>query len=90
MSLVFRGNDQLATAGSDNLVHIWDLNTRTKIAELAGHTGTVAVLACHQDLLVSAGFDTTVRTWKLRPGYPAGNGNGPNRIGSFRRELESR
>jgi WD40 repeat protein len=63
MTLVFCGPTQLATAGSDNIVRIWDLKERAEIAALEGHTGTVAVLAYHQNVLISTGFDTTVRVW---------------------------
>jgi WD40 repeat protein len=69
MTLVFCGPDQLATGGSDNRIHIWDLNTREKSAELAGHTGTISVLAYAQDVLVSSGYDTTFRIWKRKTSY---------------------
>ena len=64
MSLTFCGPDQLATGGSDNLIRIWDLNGRTEITQLAGHTGSVVALAYSGNVLVSAGFDTTVRVWR--------------------------
>jgi WD40 repeat protein len=66
MSLAFCGPDQLATGGSDNLIRIWDLNGRAEIAQLSGHTGSVVALAYSGDVLVSAGFDTTVRVWRKR------------------------
>jgi WD40 repeat protein len=64
MSLAFCETDQLAGGGSDNLIHIWDLHRRAELAELPGHTGSVACLAYDGNRLVSAGFDTTVRIWK--------------------------
>lgn len=64
MTVVFCGSELLAAGGSDNLIHVWDLNTKTEVAELVGHTGTVAVLAYSQDVLVSSGYDTTVRVWR--------------------------
>ena len=33
---------------------------------LSGHTGSVVALAYRGDTLVSAGFDATVRVWRLR------------------------
>ena len=64
MSLAFCGPDQLATGGSDNLIRIWDMNTRSEIARLDGHTGSVVTLVYSGNTLVSAGYDTTVRVWK--------------------------
>jgi WD40 repeat protein len=57
----------LATGGSDNLIHIWDLETRQPISRLIGHTGTVATLACDGSgtVLVSGGYDTTLRIWHV-------------------------
>jgi WD40 repeat protein len=45
------------------LIRIWDLKQRVKIAELAGHTGSVVSLAYGGNVLISAGYDTTVRVW---------------------------
>ena len=69
MTLVFCGPEQIATGGSDNLIHIWDINTKTQPAELAGHTGTIAALAYSHDVLVSSGYDTTVRVWKRKSNF---------------------
>lgn len=69
MTLVFCGPEKLATGGSDNLIHIWDINTKAQTAELAGHTGTIAGLAYSQDVLVSSGYDTTVRVWKRKANF---------------------
>jgi WD40 repeat protein len=82
MTLVFCGQDQLATAGSDNVVRIWDLTTRTETAALTGHTGTVAVLAFHSDMLVSTGFDTTVRVWTRQQKFTGGDPVAPRRVGA--------
>jgi WD40 repeat protein len=64
MSLTFCGPDQLATGGSDNVIRIWDMNERVETARLAGHTGSVVALDYSGNMLVSAGYDTTVRVWK--------------------------
>jgi WD40 repeat protein len=82
MTLVFCGQNQLATGGSDNVVRIWDLNRRTESAALSGHTGTVAVLAYHQGLLLSTGFDTTVRIW-TRAQQSTGSSEGTLRSGGL-------
>ncbi len=58
------GNDLLATAGSDNRIHIWQLATRQEIGVLKGHTGTVSSLDYRQGKLVSGSFDTTARLWQ--------------------------
>ncbi|MBL9084173.1 MAG: WD40 repeat domain-containing protein [Planctomycetales bacterium] len=73
-TLKFVGRDHLAMGTSDNLIRVLDVQSRREIAKLAGHTGSVAALACHEDtgLLASAAFDTTVRLWKPQgTGRPA-------------------
>jgi WD40 repeat protein len=57
----------LATTGSDNLIHIWNLGSMNRIGSLKGHTGTVSSLACSRRLLVSGGYDTQVRIWQVPP-----------------------
>lgn len=66
-SVAFCGNGRVATGGTDNRIIIWDVATAQPVAELQGHLGTVAVLACSPtgDLLASGSFDTTVRLWNL-------------------------
>lgn len=67
-SLVFCGNDFLASGESDNAIRIWDLNRAECTACLIGHTGTVASMAFDEKEgnLISGSFDTTIRSWKLR------------------------
>lgn len=61
-------NQMLATAGSDNLVHIWNLGSLSHLGSLRGHTGTVSTLAYSRGLLVSGSYDTQVRIWKTNLG----------------------
>ena len=72
-SLTFLGPDLLASGGSDNLIRVLDVRTRKELAQLAGHTGSVAGLDYHVDTntIASAGFDTTVRLWKPTTGEAA-------------------
>ena len=63
LAIAFVSPDVLATAGTDNLVRLWDLASRTEIAKLAGHVGSVAALIARDGMLVSGSFDTTVRVW---------------------------
>lgn len=78
LSLVFYGPQQLAAAGSDNIIRLWDVATQTEIGQLRGHTGSVAALGCQGKVLVSAGYDTTVRVWEVgdqvAEALPAGGG----------------
>ncbi len=68
MTLTYCGKNKLATGGSDNIVHIWDVAGKSEDCRLIGHTGTVASLACTPDgtVLVSGSFDTSIRIWKLQ------------------------
>ncbi|MEX2175854.1 MAG: WD40 repeat domain-containing protein [Pirellulaceae bacterium] len=65
LALEFYGPHQLAAAGSDNLIRLWDVIEQREIGLLAGHTGTIAALECQGKVLISAGYDTTVRIWSI-------------------------
>lgn len=65
LAIAFYGPHHLATAGSDNLIRLWDVQTKVEIGCLRGHTGSVAALECRDRVLVSAGYDTTVRVWDV-------------------------
>jgi WD40 repeat protein len=66
-TLVFLDGRRLATGGTDNMIRIWDLESRMVTTELAGHTGTVAALARDASglMLVSGSYDTTLCVWNL-------------------------
>lgn len=55
---------RIATAGSDNLIHVWNLELQRQEAALAGHQGTVTSMVWTGTELISAGYDTTIRAWK--------------------------
>lgn len=65
MSLCLVNDDMIAVAGADNKIRLLDAQTESVVAELAGHTGTVAVMAPCGEQLASGSFDTTVRVWNL-------------------------
>lgn len=90
MSLAFCGMNELASAGSDNTIHIFDLAARREIDALIGHTGTVAVLAYQNDVLVSSGYDASVRVWKRNTRADSGELTVPGRTGLRRTDLKSR
>lgn len=62
---------RLATAGSDNRIHIWNLADQQLIGWLEGHTGTVSCLDADREILVSGSFDTQVRIWRPTPAAAA-------------------
>jgi WD40 repeat protein len=65
LALSFYAARQMAVAGSDNLVRLWDVAEERETGVLAGHTGTIAALDCQGKVLISAGYDTTVRVWSV-------------------------
>jgi WD40 repeat protein len=65
MSLCLVNDDMIAVAGADNKIRLLDAQCESVVAELAGHTGTVAVMTPCGDSLASGSFDTTVRVWNL-------------------------
>ena len=66
-------NNLVATSGSDNMIHVWDLTSRSEIGSLNGHTGTVSCMASNDRLLVSGSYDTTVRVWTIEGDSSAAN-----------------
>lgn len=75
LAIAFYGPHHLATAGSDNLIRLWDVQTKSEIGCLRGHTGSVAALECRDKVLVSAGYDTTVRIWDVGDQIAAADGD---------------
>ena len=64
-SLAICSKDRVVTGGTDNLIRLWDLNTKQPIETLAGRTGSVCSLASQGDFLVSGSFDTTSGVWSF-------------------------
>jgi dipeptidyl aminopeptidase/acylaminoacyl peptidase len=65
LSLAFFGPHEVAVGGSDNRIRLCDLSALTEIGCLAGHEGSVAALTSDHHVLISAGFDATVRIWTI-------------------------
>ena len=61
---------------------IFNWAIKEEIGCLRGHTGSVAALECKDKVLVSAGYDTTVRVWDVGDQVAAGGGATPGRVGS--------
>ncbi|XXT23222.1 pentapeptide repeat-containing protein [Sorangium sp. So ce429] len=61
---------RLASAGSDDVVLIWDAGTAKELVRLDGHSNRVRAVAWHPDgkRLASAGGDNTVRLWDAGTG----------------------
>lgn len=72
-ALAFCGADKLATADTDNHVHVWNVDSLMETQRGAGHTGSVSALVydATRDTLVSGSYDTTIKFWPLTPGESA-------------------
>ncbi|MDR1484063.1 MAG: WD40 repeat domain-containing protein [Planctomycetaceae bacterium] len=66
-SLVFCNDNVIASGESDNAIRIWDITQAKQLTTLIGHTGTVAAMVfdTEKKLLISGGFDTSIRFWNL-------------------------
>jgi WD40 repeat protein len=77
---------QVATAGADSTVRIWDSSSGEEVLVLRGHASDVQDVDYSPDgrRLVSAGFDGTVRVWDAATGQEiaqlAGQTQGVNRV----------
>lgn len=80
MAAAMYGEGKLAAAGSDNRIHLWDLEGKRPMGQLAGHTGTVAALAAAEGVIVSGGFDTTIRVWTVQDNIAAAEGGPAARV----------
>ncbi len=69
-------NARFASAGGDRAVFLWDVSTAKTLRRLGGNGGhssrinCVAFAGAGDSLVVSGGFDTTVRIWDTRSGGP--------------------
>jgi WD40 repeat protein len=68
LALCFCGPNLLASAGSGNVIHLWDVAARQERCRLVGHTGSITTLAFQQQgvTLISGSYDTTVRLWDVK------------------------
>lgn len=80
-------NARFASAGGDRTVFLWDVATAQTVRRFShttdGHVGRVncvAVGGADDSLVVSGGFDTTVRVWDARAGGGSSGGGGAKPI----------
>lgn len=66
-SLIFCGNNMLASGESDNVIRLWNLLTKQNTTTLIGHSGTISsmVYESKTSRLISGSFDTSVRFWTV-------------------------
>ena len=83
LTLCFCGPNLLASAGSGNVIHLWDVAARQERCRLVGHTGSITTLAFRRNgaTLISGSYDTTVRLWDIGSAGP-GQGNPAGQCGA--------
>lgn len=64
-SLAYLGGPRIAVGASDNLIRIIDVQRKSIIGHLKGHTGTVCELVFDGEDLISGSFDTEIRIWEV-------------------------
>ena len=66
----FPNGRRAATAGSDQRVHVWDLETGSDLAAWKGHDQTITSLAISSDgsRVVTGSLDATVILWDVARG----------------------
>lgn len=68
----------LASAGFDNVIHLWNVDTKELLYTLNGHTGSIESIAFSSDgkTLASGGHDGKVLLWELTPPQIEGDVDG--------------
>jgi WD40 repeat protein len=68
LSLAYCGENRLAAGCTDNEIRVWNLESKKIEDRLTGHTGSVGALTYDKNAgqLISGGFDTTARVWKVQ------------------------
>lgn len=74
---VAMGENEIFTAGVDEVIRVWDMRTNSVSYTMPGHTDSITGLKLNSDgtSLLSAGMDNTLRTWDVRPFLPSQGGD---------------
>src|SRR5690606_23873717 len=68
-AMAFSPDDsRLVTASANGTLYVWDVASRERIAELAGHTDSIAAISFHptnNDVFVTGSWDNSLRLWDL-------------------------
>ncbi len=69
---VYEDEAFVASGSEDGGIVIWDVTSKNVLQRLEGHEGVVLGVDTHpkEGLLVSGGFDRTVRVWRLDDSAP--------------------
>lgn len=70
---ISEAGNELYAGGIDNVISVWDVRKRAVVYAMSGHHDTIASLELSPDAqtLLSYSFDSTARTWDVRPFAPA-------------------
>lgn len=60
-ALFAKGGSRIISASRDATVKIWNTDSENIVATLAGHTNTVYNIAIHNNLIISASSDATLK-----------------------------
>jgi WD40 repeat protein len=69
LAVAVRGGNPVVAAGAGPVVVVWDLTTRSVLAELTGHTGDIRAARVAEmgdtPVLITGSTDSTARLWNL-------------------------
>lgn len=65
-----KDSKKIATGSIDKTIKLWCVDSGKLLITLNGHTDGVSSVLFHENLLLSASYDHTIKVWSLETHHP--------------------